>query len=68
MRRKKIIAGVKKLEDVNFDLKKYEQLNRKEQEETLWENIERIAKNETKVYIASFFFPLFLISYINILR
>ncbi|KAL3994245.1 Moulting cycle family protein [Acanthocheilonema viteae] len=40
--------GVKKLEDVNFDLKKYEQLNRTEKEETLWTHIERIAENETE--------------------
>ncbi|CAG9534718.1 unnamed protein product [Cercopithifilaria johnstoni] len=38
--------GIKKLEDINFDLIKYEQLSRKEKEETLWANIERIATNQ----------------------
>uniref|UniRef100_A0A0R3S731 CCHC-type domain-containing protein n=1 Tax=Elaeophora elaphi TaxID=1147741 RepID=A0A0R3S731_9BILA len=40
--------GVKELKDVNFDLNKYEQLSRKEKEETLWAHIKRIAENETE--------------------
>ncbi|KAK6103124.1 Moulting cycle family protein [Brugia pahangi] len=40
--------GVNELNDVNFNLKNYEQLNRKEQEEMLWKNIERIAENKTE--------------------
>ncbi|VDO33455.1 unnamed protein product [Onchocerca flexuosa] len=40
--------GVKKLEDMNFDFEKYEQLNGQEKDETLWENIKRIAENETE--------------------
>uniref|UniRef100_A0A915PNR8 DEP domain-containing protein n=1 Tax=Setaria digitata TaxID=48799 RepID=A0A915PNR8_9BILA len=46
--------GIQKAEDVNFDLKKYEQLSRKQLEETLWETIERIAKNGTDTYNESF--------------
>lgn len=55
MKKKRLVVGIKKLEDVNFDLKKYEQLNKKEKEETLWEYIGRIAEDETEVCSASFF-------------
>lgn len=51
---RKIVAGVKKLEDTNFDFEKYEQLNRQKKEETLWEIMKRIAENETEVYIQVF--------------
>lgn len=43
---------MKKLQDVNFDVEMYGRLNKKEQEEVLWENIERFARNETEVDIA----------------
>ncbi|KAM3719581.1 Serum response factor-binding protein [Dirofilaria immitis] len=40
--------GIMKSEDIKFDLEKYEQLNGKQREEALWENIKRIVKNETE--------------------